>query len=69
MRAVLYAVQPYELHGTLYYALRYLVDGQEELREARISHDMAYATPQPGDRVDNHAILGIVDRVMKLDEG
>ena len=41
MRAVLYAVQPYELHGTLYYALRYLVDGQEELREARISRRSA----------------------------
>ncbi|MFA7296029.1 MAG: hypothetical protein WC211_02445 [Dehalococcoidia bacterium] len=69
MRAILYQVQPYELHGTLYYALRYLVDGQEELREARISHDMAYATPAPGDRVEIHALLGIVDRVTKIDEG
>lgn len=68
MRAMLQAVQPYELHGTRYYALRYVVDGDAQPREARISHDMAYADPQPGDRVDIHAILGIVDRVTKLGE-
>lgn len=68
MRAVIQAVQPYELHGTLYYALRYLVEGQAQPREARISHDMAYLNPQPGDHVDVHALLGIVDRVTKLDE-
>lgn len=68
MRAVIQAVQPYELHGTRYYVLRYVVDGDQQLREARISHDMAYADPRPGDHVDVHAILGIVDRVTKLDE-
>ncbi|RLT27227.1 MAG: hypothetical protein DWI48_04050 [Chloroflexi bacterium] len=67
MNAVIQAVQPYELHGTLYFAFRYLVEGEQQLREARISHDMAYADPQPGDAVDVHSILGIVDRVTKLE--
>jgi hypothetical protein len=67
MNAVIQAVQPYELHGTRYFALRYIVEGEQQPREARLSHDMAYADPQPGDHVDVHAILGIVDRVTKLD--
>jgi hypothetical protein len=66
MQATIQAVQPYELHGTRYYAIRYVVDGEQQLREARLSHDMAYADPHPGDRVDVHALLGIVDRVTKL---
>lgn len=67
MNAVIQTVQPYELHGTLYFALRYVVDGEQQPREARLSHDMAYADPQAGDRVDVHSILGIVDRVTKLE--
>lgn len=67
MQATIHAVQPYELHGTLYFALRYVVEGEQQLREARLSHDMAYPEPQAGDRVDVHSILGIVDRVTKIE--
>ncbi len=67
MQATIQAVQPYDLHGVRYYALRYLVDGDQQLREARVSHDMVYPDPQPGDRVDVRAILGIVDRVIKVE--
>jgi hypothetical protein len=66
MEATIQAVQPYELHGVRYYALLYLVADDPRPREARLSHDMVYADPQPGDRVDVRAILGIVDRVTKL---
>jgi hypothetical protein len=66
MRAVLQAVQPYELHGVRYYQLQYVPDdGQPRL--ARLSHDMAYPDPQPGDEVEVHAILGIVDRVTRVE--
>jgi hypothetical protein len=68
MKATVQAVQPYELHGTLYYAVRYMVDGDERLREARLSHDMVYANPQPGDRVEVRAILNIVDGITRLEE-
>ena len=68
MNAVLRDVQPYDLHGVRYYRLVYLVDGESVPREARLSHDMAYANPTPGDRVDVHALLGIVDRVTRVAE-
>ena len=67
MQATIQAVQPYELHGVLYYRLIYVADGEAQLREARLSHDMAYVEPAAGDRVDVHAILGIVDRVTRLE--
>ena len=66
MRAVLQAVQPYELHGVRYYQFQYVgEDGQPQ--QARLSHDMTYSDPQPGDAVEIHAILGIVDRVTRVE--
>ena len=66
MRAVLHAIQPYDLHGVRYYQIQYVgADGQP--RQARLSHDMAYVNPQPGDEVEVHAILGIVDRVTRVE--
>ncbi len=65
--ATVQAVQPYELHGTRYYQFILLFDGEQRPREARLSHDMAYAAPAAGDRVDVHAILGIIDGVKKLE--
>jgi hypothetical protein len=44
-----------------------LFDGEERPRDARLSHDMAYPEPRAGDRVDVHAILGIVDGVRRLE--
>lgn len=66
MRAVLHAVQPYDLHGVRYYQFQYVGDDGQP-RQARLSHDMAYADPQPGDNVEVHAILGIVDRVTRVE--
>ena len=67
MHGTIEAVQPYELHGTPYYRLRYVLDGDEQPKEARLSHDMAYPDPQPGHEVEVHAILGIVDRVTRAE--
>ena len=66
MNATILGVQPYELPGTLYYRLVFTLDGSDQPREARLSHDMVYPDPQPGDRVAVNAILGIVDGVKKL---
>jgi len=68
VNAVLHAVQPYELHGVLYFRMLYVVDGEDSPREARVSHEMTYADPSPGDRVDVHALLGIVDRVTRIED-
>lgn len=64
MRATLQAVMPYELHGTRYYQLVFVPEGQQRPQQARLSHDMVYPDPQAGDTVDVHAILGIVDRMV-----
>lgn len=65
MRATIEAVQPYDLHGVRYYRVIYRADGEDGLREARLSHDMVYGEPQAGDLVEVRAILGIVDRITK----
>ena len=67
MQATIHAVQPYDLHGVPYYHLRYVVDGEQMARDARLSHDMAYPNPLPGDRVEVHALLGITDRIRLLE--
>lgn len=72
MLATIQAIQPFQLHGVLYYQLAYVPDGDNAApspaRVARVSHDMIYADPQPGDRVDVRAILGVVDRVVRAVE-
>ena len=67
MRAKILGVQPYDLHGTRYYRLIFVPEGQEQPREARLSHDMVYPDPQPGDTVEVHALLGVVDGVTKVE--
>lgn len=61
------AVQPYQLHGTLYYQFMLLLDGDTRPRDARLSHDMAYPDPAAGDRVEVHSVLGIIDGVRRLE--
>ncbi len=63
MRAHLQAVMPYELHGTRYYQLVLVPEGTLRPQQARLSHEMVYENPRPGDTVEVHAILGIIDRV------
>lgn len=67
MEATIQAVRPYELHGVGYYQLVYTLDTDSRPREARLPGEMVYADPQPGDRVDVHAILGIVDAVRRIE--
>lgn len=67
MRAKLQAVMPYELHGTRYYQIVFVPDGEQRPQQARLSHDMVYPDPSPGDAVDVHAILGIVDRIRRVE--
>ena len=61
-------VRAFELHGTPYWAVRYLLDAQPEaVQEARLSADMVYQQPAPGDRVHITRILGVVDRIDRAD--
>jgi hypothetical protein len=67
MRATLQAVMPYELHGTRYYQLIIMPEGGPRPMQARLSHEMILGDPQIGDTVEVHAILGIVDRVTRVE--
>jgi hypothetical protein len=58
----------YELHGTRYYQVIFQLDGEPGVsREARLSFDMTYDDPQPGDRVLVQQILGVVDKMSRAD--
>ena len=61
-------LRAYELHGTRYFAVLYRLDATpEQAREARLSFDMMYDDPQPGDRVLVESVLGVVDRMTRVD--
>ena len=68
MRATLQAVMPYDLHGTRYWQLIFTPDGSEQAQQARLSHDMVYPDPRPGDTIEVHAILSVIDHVSKVEE-
>ncbi len=65
MRATVQAVMPFELHGTRYYQVIYTPDGATGPQQARLSHDMVDADLQPGEAVEVHAILGVVDGIRR----
>lgn len=64
--AVIRAVQPYDLHGVRWYRIAYVSDAApDRVQEARLSWDVIYPDPQPGDRVRIRKLLGIIDRIEK----
>jgi hypothetical protein len=64
---VILQLRPYELHGTPYFAVLYRldVDPQASAREARLSFEMIYPDPRPGDRVLVESVLNVVDRMTR----
>ena len=59
--AVIHAVQPYDLHGVHYYAVRYAYANEPDaLREARLAHDSIYPDPKAGDQILVEAVLNVV---------
>ncbi len=49
--AILNAVQPISIHGTILYDLVYTHVGESQPRQARIGAESIYAEPRPGDAV------------------
>jgi len=67
MRATVQAVMPYELHGTPYYQLVLMpVDGPQPI-QTRLSRDMVEGDLREGDLVEVHSILGVVDRISRVE--
>lgn len=67
MEAILAAVEPYEIHGTRYYRIRYATkNAPDVMTDGRVAKEGIYRDPKPGDRVDVRMLLGVIDEVRKL---
>lgn len=66
--AVIRAIQPYDLHGVRWYRVAFSpLTNPDQVYETRFSWDVIYPEPETGDRVRIRKLLGIVDRVEKVD--
>ena len=64
--AIIRQVNPYKLHGVVYYRLVVsYIDEPNSVQEVRISHDSIYGEPADGDRILVEAVLNIVTEVRK----
>ena len=64
--ALIHAVQPYDLHGVRYYAIRYAYANEPDtLREARLAHDSIYPDPSTGDQILVESLLNVVTEITK----
>jgi hypothetical protein len=67
--AIIRAIQPYDLHGVRWYRIAYSSPASpDQLYEARFSWDVIYPDPQPGDRVRIRTLLGVIDRVERVEQ-
>lgn len=62
---ILRDLRPYNLHGEIYYDLRYAFADEPggPLHGARLPHDALYANPRPGDRVRLHFLMNMLVKV------
>lgn len=66
--AVLKGVRPFEIHGACFYEIEFSLpeDPPDSSRKARISDNLIYENPAPGDRVIIEILMGNVNRVSRL---
>lgn len=67
IRGVVRTVRPYQIHGARFYELGLALDGDpaETIRRVRVSDNLVYREPQPGDAVRVAFVMGNVLRVAK----
>ena len=67
--ATLKEVRPYDVHGARFVEIGFSFSGDPStsVRRARISDNLIYANPRPGDRVRVEVLMGNVSRVSLLD--
>ncbi|MFZ0428375.1 MAG: hypothetical protein WAO20_09680 [Acidobacteriota bacterium] len=65
--AVLRIVRPFEVHGAQFYEIGFSLvsDPPDSVRRARVSDNLVYADPKPGDRVKIALLMGNVTRIVK----
>lgn len=58
LQLVLDDVQPYTVHGSLYYQITYHTEDDTTPRQLRINPEAFYRDPQPGDCVEATFLMG-----------
>ncbi|WP_373533552.1 hypothetical protein [Vampirovibrio sp.] len=66
LEITLVAVQPIQIHESLYYELSYRVSGDAAVQHMRINPEAFYANPQPGDRVAVNVLMGNIMGATKI---
>lgn len=70
MDAILAAVEPYTIHGTPYFRIRYATrDDPDRMVEGRLGAESMYRNPKPGDHIRIRMLLGVIDDVQRIDPG
>lgn len=69
--AILHAVRPFEIHGARFVDLIYSLesDPPESYRQTRVSDNLIYADPKPGDRVKIGLLMGNVTGIARVPDG
>ncbi|GAB4251976.1 MAG: hypothetical protein Kow00109_27600 [Acidobacteriota bacterium] len=67
IRGVVRTVRPYQIHGARFYELGLALEGDppDTVRRVRVSDNLAYRDPQPGDAVRVAFVMGNVLRIAK----
>ena len=70
IQAVLKVVRNFQVHGARFVEIGFSLasDPPESIRRARISDNLIYRDPKPGDRVKIAILLGNVCRVVKAEQ-
>ncbi len=60
-------VRPFQVHGALFYEIGFSLDADppDSVRRARVSDNLVYPDPKPGDRVKIALLMGNVTRIVK----
>lgn len=68
--AILRSVKPCQVHGARFFDIgfSFTADPPESRRRARISDNLIYSNPRPGDRVLVQVLMGNVSRVSLQEE-
>lgn len=63
--AVIDAVRPVDIHGTVYYDLIYRHDGEDQPRQARLGAESLYSDIAPGDAVRVSYLMNVATAIAR----
>ncbi len=69
VEAVIKVVRSFQVHGARFVEIGFSLpdDPRESIRRARVSDNLIYPDPKPGERVKIAMLMGNVSRVVKIE--